>query len=324
MRQRNCLRMDTLYLASMHFDSIDDHVNFVMSSPRLRFNMGKFFYNPVSVNKATRGFFPSLKTLHRYSEEDESFDDDEKIIAREVWYPYDWTKKRAPNTTYHNLVLTREYVRNRFANKENISVDDWPKINGNVALGDECFRDNRSLQSIALPDYVTRLGNSCFSNCDRLGQVVLPAEVKELGEECFKSCCALSCIRIPETVSEIQPNCFYNCALTSIELPIGITRLKRGTFNSCDELKQLILPQTLKEIGPVSVVDCTNLTSLTIPESVQVVYPCAFLGCIRLNVINKSNIRLSARALMCATVETVGQPKWHMIDLESLLQNSSK
>ena len=51
--------------------------------------MEKFFFNPLPLNKVTREFFPYLQTLYRYSRDDNLFEDDERIIKREIQYiPY--------------------------------------------------------------------------------------------------------------------------------------------------------------------------------------------------------------------------------------------
>ena len=67
----------------MHFESIDDHVNLLLSSSKFDKNMEKFLYNPVSINETTRSFFPNIQTLYIYSPSDLLFENDPKILAKE-------------------------------------------------------------------------------------------------------------------------------------------------------------------------------------------------------------------------------------------------
>ena len=55
-----------LFLASMHFETIDDFINLELVTPRAKNNMSKFFYNPISLNEKTRPFFDHLQTLYIY------------------------------------------------------------------------------------------------------------------------------------------------------------------------------------------------------------------------------------------------------------------
>ena len=71
-----------IYLASMHFSSIDDFINLELAVKRFHGNMTKFFYNPIPLTLVTRKFFPCLRTLYQYTDYDELFEDDENIIER--------------------------------------------------------------------------------------------------------------------------------------------------------------------------------------------------------------------------------------------------
>ena len=76
----------TMFIASRWFESIEDHINLMMSTKRFQLNITKFHYNPISINKRTREYFDHLKTLYLYSSKDERFEDDERIIKRESIY----------------------------------------------------------------------------------------------------------------------------------------------------------------------------------------------------------------------------------------------
>jgi hypothetical protein len=75
--------------------------------------MERFHFNPMSLTKGIREFFPNLQTLYLYFLDDELFEDDERIIAREIQFiPYNyisgkekeqleqWTNKRCGEVVF--------------------------------------------------------------------------------------------------------------------------------------------------------------------------------------------------------------------------------
>ena len=68
-----------IFLASKWLDTIDDHINLVKTCKRVRCNMEKFHFNPLSLTRKTREFFPNIQTLYKYVQDDLSFEDDERI-----------------------------------------------------------------------------------------------------------------------------------------------------------------------------------------------------------------------------------------------------
>ena len=57
----------TMFIASRHFESIDDFINLEMGIKRFNGNMTKFHYNPISLTNTTRNFFDHVQTLFIYS-----------------------------------------------------------------------------------------------------------------------------------------------------------------------------------------------------------------------------------------------------------------
>ena len=81
----NISKMDqyTMFISSRWFETIEDHINLILSTKRFQMNMTKYHYNPVPINETTREFFDHLQTLYLYSNEDERFENDKRIIGRE-------------------------------------------------------------------------------------------------------------------------------------------------------------------------------------------------------------------------------------------------
>lgn len=65
-----------------------------------------------------------------------------------------------------------------------------------TSIADECFKDNKDLQHVAIPNCVTSIGNYAFSGCYNLMSVNIPKNVKTIGNYAFDGCnelCFLYC-----------------------------------------------------------------------------------------------------------------------------------
>ena len=80
----NLSRMDqyTMFITTRWFETIEDHINLIMTTRRFKNNMTKYHYNPISLTQTTRDFFPNLQTLYIYSMNEEIFEGDSRIIFR--------------------------------------------------------------------------------------------------------------------------------------------------------------------------------------------------------------------------------------------------
>ena len=54
------------FIASRHFESIEDFINLEIGVKRFNGNMTKFFYNPIPLTERTIQFFPYLRTQFIY------------------------------------------------------------------------------------------------------------------------------------------------------------------------------------------------------------------------------------------------------------------
>ena len=176
----------------------------------------------------------------------------------------------------------------------------------------ETFYGCTSLKSIAIPEGVTSIGNRAFEGCTSLESIAIPEGVVDIGSDAFKGCTRLESIAIPEGVVDIGSDAFKGCTrLASITIPDSVTRICSDAF--CDTAyynagsnwdygavlyvgNYLIKAKTsifgscaiktgTKCIADEAFYDCTNLTSITIPEGVTSIGVCAFEGCTRLESI---------------------------------------
>ena len=107
-RYFNIAMMDhyTMFIASRHFESIEDFINLEMCTRRFQGNMTKFHYNPIPLTSNIKHFFSHLQTLYLYYPTDNQFEEDEKIIAR----------KRFHNLSYEQALQIEEWTNKSFGN----------------------------------------------------------------------------------------------------------------------------------------------------------------------------------------------------------------
>ena len=76
----------SMFIASMWFNTIDDHINLILGVKRFNENMTKFHYNPISLTKTTRNFFPNIQTFYIYCDDDYLFKTDNRILQKKYIY----------------------------------------------------------------------------------------------------------------------------------------------------------------------------------------------------------------------------------------------
>ena len=89
----------------------------------------------------------------------------------------------------------------------------------------------------------------------------------------------LSCIDLPDGLAVIKASTFSSCVnLTSIKLPQQLTKLELYALDRTG-LKSITIPNSVIEIGPCAFEECRNLKTITIPEKVTFLGTNAFHSC---------------------------------------------
>ena len=185
-----------------------------------------------------------------------------------------------------------------------ISVDQG--VSGNYAIkpgtrliADGAFRYCSSLESVTIPESVTAIGYGAFDQCEALTSITIPEGVTSIGAEAFQGCSNLTNITIPESVTSIgiyalrsidkwENGALYinNCLIAVKQELSGNYSIKPGTrliadgaFEQCSDITSITIPNSVTHIGKWAFSGCSKLNSILIPESVTSIREKAFDDC---------------------------------------------
>lgn len=154
-----------------------------------------------------------------------------------------------------------------------------------VAFADECFLGCGDLESVQIPNSVTKLGERCFMRCSSLTEVNIPSTVTELPVGCFGYCASLKKIEVPSTVTSIGSACFMNCTnLADVTLPRTIQYLPEQCFSRCQSLKTLKIPSSVTAIADYCFYRCVSLEEIHVPFNTTAVGAHCFENCTSLRM----------------------------------------
>ena len=269
--QMNLCRLDNycLFIASRYFDSINDHINFIFVSKRLRNNMEKFHYNPVSITKKTKHYFPNIETQHLYTKEDKYIEG-----GRIIQY-VDWNKKSYSETQ----TTDKKKKERKIEYKKIIWMDKDTKT----------FSKIKETGEVIIPLQVKEMDHHCFFNYWYFEKLVIPETVNHIPQRCLEYCFELTSITLPLKNSHIICNnkIFLNSPklkqyiyltdvvkeingkevnwFTTFTIPSFVTSLAEDSFFKCSELENLVIPETVKIIPKYCLKFINSLTNITIP-----------------------------------------------------------
>ncbi len=219
-----------------------------------------------------------------------------------------------------------------------------------TSIGSYAFQNCSSLTSITIPSGVTSIGSYAFYNCSSLSSITIPSSVTSIGDLAFYNCSSLTSVTIPDSVTSIGSEAFRGCSsLTSITIPFvgakaGLTssstyqypfgyifgkssytggvattqtyygsstssttsstyyipsslksvtvtggNILYGAFYNCSNLTSITIPDNVTSIGSDAFYGCTSLTSITIPNGVTKIAPAAFCDCTSLASVTIPN-----------------------------------
>ena len=166
-----------------------------------------------------------------------------------------------------------------------------------VGIGDYAFYGLYSahykLESVTIPNGVTRIGKRAFSGCPNLTEVTIPASMAVVDDGAFSGCSNLKGVHISNLVNWCQITFVYSSnplrqahelylngeRVTRLVIPEGVTSIGDDAFAGCSGLTEVTFPNSVTNIGNSSFMDCSGLMELVLPGSVAKIGIWAFRGC---------------------------------------------
>lgn len=138
-------------------------------------------------------------------------------------------------------------------------IEDFPV----VELEKGAFSET-NVESVVIPDSITKLGSDVFRGCEYLKKVTLPKGLDSIPESFFSRCFALKEVTLSEGLEKIGSCAFVFSGLESITIPDSVVYISSGAFNGCINLKTVIIGSGIKGIGQVAFNHCSSLTTFNI------------------------------------------------------------
>ena len=172
-----------------------------------------------------------------------------------------------------------------------------------------------NVSKVTIPNNVTTIDGSAFENCTMLTNVTIPNSVTSIGASAFMNCCHLSAVTIPSSVTSMGTKAFYGCydlpvenniryadtylvnvadnTLSNYTIKSGTKWIGFGAFVNCKNMTSINIPNSVISIDDSAFEVCSGLTSVTIPDSVTSIGYEAFQWCYSLSSVTIPNSVIS-------------------------------
>ena len=213
---------------------------------------------------------------------------------------------------------------------------------GITVLGSDAFSGCINLTELHLPEGLITISPQAFHDCVKLAEIEIPSSVTTIGEEAFRNCESLTEFHLPANVSSLgtldpfvlKYHLFSGCKnLRSLTVdPENPVYDSRDNCNAIIEtagnkliqgIGTTVIPASVTEINTEAFFDCKEITSITIPGTVEKIGTGAFYNSgLKTVVIEEGVTELPASVFAnCNDLETVELPhSLTAVDMNSIVK----
>jgi len=160
---------------------------------------------------------------------------------------------------------------------------------GLTTIGNNAFARCKDLKTVTIPSTLVSIGNRAFLSCSELQKITLPEGLATIGTQAFRHCISLTSINIPNSVTRIGDGAFATTSITSITWPASVTSIgsneanvndtsTQGMFAGCSYLKTVVIPEGVTAVGPMAF-GSTGITNIVLPSTIRSINSYAFGNC---------------------------------------------
>ena len=231
-----------------------------------------------------------------------------------------WCNINFPNSTSNPLY----YGKNLYLNSTKVTNLTIPS--GVTSIKNYVFDGCTSITKVTIPNSVTSIGNYAFSGCTGMTQVTMGNAVNSVGSSAFNYCSGLTKVNISDVaawcnidfadntsnpLNNAQNLYLNNSKITHLEIPEGVTKIKKYVFYKCSGLETAKIPNSVTEIGDCAFRLCGGLTKVNIPNSLTTIGYYTFRDCsslLSISIPNSVTAIGTAPFENCTSLESVTIP----------------
>ncbi len=150
-----------------------------------------------------------------------------------------------------------------------------------IAVG-ACIDFDMVIPAVYDDKVVIEIGEGAFSNCEHLETIFIPNSISKIGKKAFSDCKNLKAVTFAEDsqLTNIGIGAFENCSkIKNVEFPSELKTIERDAFRHCINLESIAMSNSITSIGASSFENCDSLESVTIPNSLSFYGEGAFATC---------------------------------------------
>mgnify|MGYP002625657428 CR=1 FL=1 len=206
-----------------------------------------------------------------------------KYVGNDVYVTYRGDQFRSYDGEYSGDIVIPETVTHNNATYKVAGVYEYafymcPDLT-KVSMGNSIKEIQREafahsgITEVEFGNSLETIGDAAFSSCENLNSITLPNSVTKLGKN--------------DEYGYLADGVFSFCQnLKSVKLSTSLTMIGGHSFSGCTSLKSINLHEGITVIGECAFRRCTSLNEVTIPESVTIMCSEAFNMCSGLKTLN--------------------------------------